>query len=151
IFAYVGFTLMLVQGLFYRRFVRRVGEWRMLRAGVGLMLIGLAGVIAVILAVAGRSVGEGSVIALALVILAVLVTGFALMTPSISALISKQADPARQGEILGVNQSMSALARILGPAIASYLFFLNESHVLPYVAGFGLMAVVLATAFRLRQ
>jgi MFS family permease len=151
IFAYVGLVLMLIQGMVYRRFVGRVGETRFLRAGVFLMLVGLGGVIATVLAVArGALTGQGVVIPIALVILAVLVTGFALMTPSVQALISKRADPARQGEILGVNQSMSALARILGPAAGSFLFFIEPSHVMPYVAGAALMAVVLALTLRLR-
>jgi MFS family permease len=72
------------------------------------------------------------------------------MTPSVQALISKAADPTRQGEILGVNQSMSALARILGPAFGSYLFFVEPSHVMPYVAGAALMAIVLVLTLRLR-
>jgi MFS family permease len=151
IFAYVGLVLMLVQGLIYRRLVGRVGELRFLRAGVFLMLAGLGGVIATVLAVArGALAGEGVEIPVALVILAVLVTGFALMTPSVQSLISKRADPARQGEILGVNQSMSALARILGPACGGFLFFAEPSHVLPYVAGAALMAVVLVLTLRLR-
>jgi MFS family permease len=85
-----------------------------------------------------------------LAILAILVTGFALMTPSVQALVSKAADPTRQGEILGVNQSMSALARILGPAAGSFLFFVEPSHVMPYVAGAALMVVVLVLTLRLR-
>ena len=54
------------------------------------------------------------------------------------------------GEVLGVNQSMSALARILGPALGSFLFFADSSHVLPYAVGAALMAVVLAVTLRLR-
>ena len=152
IFAYVGLVLMLVQGFIYRRFVNRVGESAFLRVGVLLMLVGLGGVIATLLTVAaGTLAGSGAVISIALVILAVLVTGFALMTPSVQALISKRADPTRQGEILGVNQSMSALARILGPAVGSFLFFVEPSHVMPYVAGAALMALVLVLTFRLRH
>jgi len=105
-----------------------------------------------VLAVAyGFLVGTGQTIPAALVILAVLVTGFALMTPSVQALISKRADPARQGEILGANQSASALARILGPAIGSWLFFVTPSHVLPYAVGATLMAFVFGMTLRLRQ
>jgi MFS family permease len=152
IFAYVGLVLMLIQGFVYRRFVNRVGEVRFLRAGVLLMLVGLGGVIATALAAhAGTLSGAGAVIPVALVILAVLVTGFALMTPSVQALISKAADPTRQGEILGVNQSMSALARILGPAFAPVLFFVEPSHVMPYAAGAALMAVVFLLTLRLYQ
>jgi MFS family permease len=152
IFAFVGLVLMLVQGLIYRRLVSRVGERRMLRSGVALMLVGLAGVISVVLLVASQTFANpGNVIPVALAILAVLVTGFAFMTPSVSSLISKSADPDRQGEILGVNQSMSALARILGPAAASTLFFLDDTHVWPYAVGMGLMAVVLLITFRLQE
>ena len=151
IFAYVGLVLMLIQGMVYRRLVGRVGELRFLRAGVLLMLVGLGGVIATVLAVArGAFSGPAAVIPVALVILAVLVTGFALMTPSVQSLISKKADQSRQGEILGVNQSMSALARILGPAFGGFLFFAEPSHVLPYVAGAALMAVVMVLTLRLR-
>ena len=56
------------------------------------------------------------------VALALAVVGFAFLTPSAQALISKRSDPARQGEVLGVNQSFSALARILGPVIGVVLF-----------------------------
>ncbi len=152
IFAYVGLTLMLVQGVFYRRFVARVGEVAFMRAGTLLMLVGLVGVIGTMMAVVSHAlVGAWAVFPVALVILAVLVTGFALMTPSAQALISKRADPARQGEILGVNQSASALARILGPAVGSSLFFVDASHVLPYALGAGLRAVVFLLTLRLRQ
>jgi MFS family permease len=152
IFAFVGLVLMLVQGLIYRRLVSRVGERRMLRSGVALMLVGLAGVISVVLLVASQTLASPpSVIPIALAILAVLVLGFAFMTPSVSALISKSADPVRQGEILGVNQSMSALARILGPAAASTLFFVDDTHVWPYAAGMALMAIVLVITVQLQD
>jgi MFS family permease len=152
IFAYVGLMLMLVQGFIYRRFVNRVGELRFMRIGVALMLLGLCGVIGTLFAVQHAGLAEtGAEVPLALVILAVLVAGFALMTPSVQALVSKRADPTRQGEILGVNQSMSALARILGPAVGSFLFFVEPSHVMPYVAGAALMAIVLVLTLRLPQ
>jgi MFS transporter, DHA1 family, tetracycline resistance protein len=152
IFAYVGLTLMLVQGFIYRRLVLRVGEVRFMRIGTLLMVVGLVGVVALVLAVAnGTLTGTGQTIPAALVILAVLVTGFALMTPSVQALISKRADPARQGEILGANQSASALGRILGPALGSWLFFATPSHVLPYLVGAALMALVFGMTMRLRQ
>ncbi|MCS6852582.1 MAG: MFS transporter [Gemmataceae bacterium] len=152
IFAYVGLTLMLVQGLIYRRLVMRVGELRFMRLGTFLMVVGLLGVIALVLAVAaGRLRGTHQTIPVALAILLVLVGGFALMTPSVQALISKRADPTRQGEILGANQSAAALARILGPAIGSWLFFASPSHVLPYSVGVVLMTVVFGLTLRLRD
>ena len=46
---------------------------------------------------------------------------------------------------------MSALARILGPAIGSSLFFVEPSHVMPYVAGATLMVLVLVLTLRLKH
>src|SRR4029450_7517733 len=73
---------------------------------------------------------------------AIEVTGFALMTPSLQSLISRRSDPAKQGGILGVSQSTSSLARVVGPLIAVPLFF--QSSPLPYWAAIGIMAVATA-------
>jgi hypothetical protein len=70
---------------------------------------------------------------------AVEVTGFSLMTPSLQSLISRRSDPAKQGGILGVSQSVSALARVAGPLIAVPLFFRGPT--LPYWTAMGMMAV----------
>jgi DHA1 family tetracycline resistance protein-like MFS transporter len=85
------------------------------------------------------------------VILAIAVTGFSFMTPSVQALISRRSDPNKQGEILGVNQSASAMARILGPALGVPLYYLTPSHYLPYAFGTGLLVLVLLLAARLRK
>jgi MFS family permease len=150
VFAYVGFVLMLAQGFLYRRLVRRVGEVPFLRIGVGLMILGLAGAVAVLLA---RHVPDARTTILlgALGVVTLTVIGFACVNPSIQALISLRTDPGKQGEVLGANQSASALARILGPALTLPLFFLTESHVLPYVCGAVLLVIVFCLALRLRQ
>jgi hypothetical protein len=72
---------------------------------------------------------------------AVEVTGFAFITPSLQSLISRRSDPAKQGGILGVAQSISALARICGPA-AIVLF--TREPTLPYWVAVGMMAVAMA-------
>jgi MFS family permease len=82
----------------------------------------------------------------ALLVMTVAVIGFACLTPSVQALISRRTDAATQGEILGVNQSASALARILGPMVGVSLFFATPSHILPYLAGAGLLVVVFVLA-----
>ena len=63
------------------------------------------------------------------------VIGFAFLTPSAQALISRRTPADRQGEILGVNQSSSALARILAPVLGLSLYKLTETHLLPYALG----------------
>jgi carbon starvation protein CstA len=71
------------------------------------------------------------------------VVGFAFLTPSAQALVSRRTASERQGEILGVNQSAAALARILGPALAITLYKSTETHVLPYIAGAVLLVLML--------
>jgi MFS family permease len=149
VFAYVGFVLMLAQGFLYRRLVRRVGEVPFLRIGVGLMVLGLGGAVVVLLA--RRVPGAREAVLLgALVVVTLGVVGFACVNPSIQALISRRTDPAKQGEVLGANQSASALARILGPALTLPLFFLTASHVLPFLGAVALLVIVFCLALRLQ-
>src|SRR5262249_23926088 len=54
-------------------------------------------------------------------------------------------------EILGVNQSASALARIIGPMVGVSLFFATPSHILPYLLGAGLLVFVFVLSLSLRQ
>ena len=141
LFAYVGFVLILAQGFLYRRLAARVKETTFMKVGLALMVLGLGAGMWVLVAQAGLPIF--------LCVLAVAVTGFALVTPSVQSLISRLSDPARQGEILGVNQSASALARILGPAIALPLFKLESNHILPYALGALLLLIVFGLTFRI--
>jgi DHA1 family tetracycline resistance protein-like MFS transporter len=77
--------------------------------------------------------------------------GFAFLTPSVQSLISRRSDPTKQGEILGVNQSASALARILGPLMGLSLFDVARSHILPYLAGTALLVIVFFLSLRIRS
>jgi hypothetical protein len=97
------------------------------------------------------SAGRGTLWACLLVSLALAVVGFALLTPSAQALISRRTDPARQGEVLGVNQSASAMARILGPIFGLSLYFLTPTHLLPYVFGAALLLLMLPLIPRIRR
>jgi MFS family permease len=146
IFAYVGFVLMLTQGFLYRKLVKKHHEVRLMRLGVGFMFLGLVGLAAVAMSSQDLSLrGPAFFAALALGVI-----GFAFMTPSIQALISKRSDATRQGEVLGVNQSFSALARILGPFIGVVLFEAEPSHVLPYVGSAVLLALVMVLLMQVR-
>jgi MFS family permease len=150
VFAYVGLILVVTQGFLYRRLVKRVGEVRFLRLGLVLMAVGLAGAVGVLLVRRGTETIEG-LLPLALAVMTLAVMGFAFLTPSVQSLISRRGDPTRQGEILGVNQSASALARILGPFMGVSLFFTTPGHELPYVCGAVLLTFVLLFSFRIRQ
>lgn len=151
-FAYVGLVLLVIQGFVYRRLARRVSEETFMALGILLMGLGVAGLgYATWLAGQEEASNRSMILTCMLTSLPVAVTGFAFLTPSVQALISRRSDPDRQGEVLGVNQSASALARILGPFVGLTLYKLDPSHLLPYAVGAGLVLVLLPLIPRIRR
>jgi DHA1 family tetracycline resistance protein-like MFS transporter len=130
-FALIGFMVAVVQGGIVRRLSKKVSEKNM---AVGGALIEVAGFGVLTYAVKIGSVGWlfGA--------LAVIVTGYSCMQPSLYSLISRWSDPANQGKALGVSQSVSALARIFGSALG--IPMLKAFVLLPYIAASVLMLVV---------
>jgi MFS family permease len=176
VFAYVGFILLLAQGLLYRRLAGRLSEPTFMFFGIVLMGLGVAGLggvtllanqpgtdwwkeplFSVKIPVNFRLVSftvlldPSPLLLVMLASLAVAVVGFALLTPSAQALVSRRTDAAKQGEILGVNQSASALARILGPFIGLVLYKMQSSHMLPYFIGAALVLLMLPLIPRIRR
>lgn len=132
VFAYVGFILTLSQGLIVRRLVPRMGEFRMSVAGVVLMTSGL-----LLVGFAGQSGSR----ALLYSVLPVAVMGFSALNPCLQSMLSRRTPASDQGEMLGLGQSFSALARIFGPFVGVRLFF--QEVTLPFWVGGGIMAVSL--------
>ncbi|MFN3160983.1 MAG: MFS transporter [Rubinisphaera brasiliensis] len=141
LFAYIGLLLTLFQGGLVRRMIPKLGEYKTgiygaICLAVGLVLVGL---------VAPR----GS-FSLLMIVLPVSVLGFAGITPALQAMLSLGAKDTEQGEILGLGQSMSALARICGPIVGYGLLHL-ELTLWPYWAGAALMIVVAFMIGRLKS
>jgi MFS family permease len=152
IFGYVGLILLLTQGFLYRRLARRLSEPTFMGIGILLMGLGVASLGGVtLLALQPEPPSYGTLLTLMLFSLTVAVIGFAFLTPSAQALVSRRSDPARQGEILGANQSASAMARILGPFFGLVLYKLEPSHLLPYAVGGGLVLLMLPLMPRIRR
>jgi MFS family permease len=151
LFTYVGFVLVLAQGGLYRPLAKRLHEPALMAAGMVLMGLGVASLGGVTYMAMVQGLGFGWSLAWVMVSLTFAVVGFALLTPSAQALISRRSDPEKQGEILGVNQSASALARILGPIIGVGLFFATPAHLLPYGFGGGLALLMLLLIPRIRR
>lgn len=106
VFASIGLTLTLAQGFLVRRFLPLTGPFRMAIGGIvmmtiGLGLIGWASSLASIWGVIGA--------------VQVCVVGYAATTPSLNGLLSLKTASNQQGAVLGIGQSMAALARIAGP------------------------------------
>jgi DHA1 family tetracycline resistance protein-like MFS transporter len=65
--------------------------------------------------------------------------GFSIAAPSLTAWVSRRAPIDRQGELIGLTQSVGSLARIAGPGIGGFVF----DHV-GHAAPFQLAAVMIA-------
>ena len=111
-FVYMGFIGAMVQGLFMRRVSGKVRETSLTYAGLALMMTGFIG-----FPLAPRA-GLWALY----VVSALIAVGNGFTQPSISAYISRLADPERQGETLSSNQSMASLARTFGPVLAGALY-----------------------------
>jgi MFS family permease len=145
VFAYIGFILSLSQGLLVRRLVPRLGEKVMSVAGTILMTVGLAMI--------GVSANSRSTTMLYCV-LPVAVVGFSSVTPSLQSLLSRHTSATQQGGILGLGQSISALARILGPWLGLKVYDIkihDVSGVLPYWIGTGIMGLSILLTVALRR
>ena len=142
VFAYIGFILTLAQGFLVRRFLPKIGEYRMGLIGVILMTVGLA--------LIGVSSQQTS-LAFLYAVLPVTVIGFSATTPSLQALLSLSTADDEQGGILGVGQSMSSLARILGPLVGLSLIGMEgASPALPYWVAAGVMSICILFVLGLR-
>lgn len=145
VFAAIGGMLMVAGGL-YRPLAKRLPETRLLSTGLVVLMLGFIGIAAVAWLVHREAVAgaapAGWLRGLFYAASAAAVAGFAFVNPSVSALISKRADPTRQGEVLGVNQSFASLGRILGPFAGSMLFAMHPSRTLPYAAAIATLCLV---------
>lgn len=142
IFAYVGLVLSLAQGFLVRRMLPIIGEVWMVTVGSVLMAAGMFGI--------GASAARQSS-AMLLGCLPVAVVGFACLTPSLQALVSRRSAASIQGEMLGVVQSASSLARILGPVCGNLLFGFGTTHGIPYFFGAGVMGTVVVLSLGLAR
>jgi len=69
--------------------------------------------------------------------------GSGFINPAVSGSISLLTPAHEQGEVLGVNQSLAALARIIGPLMGGYAY-MHVAHTAPFFMAAGLSAVGLA-------
>ena len=109
-FAYVGICIVFTQGYLVRKLIPRYGEKFIIRLGLMGMATGF-GFIAL-----ANSIW---MMALAMTFLSV---GNAFTNPSVLGSISLITPADKQGVTLGTTQSLSALGRVIGPALGTLLF-----------------------------
>lgn len=136
VLVYVGFILILTQGLIVRRFVPKWGEVKSSRLGLGLVALGL------------------SVLAFAPSLVWVYVAqtftamGAGLSNATLATLASLYASPEQQGRVAGLFRSLGSLSRALGPILGGILLW-KFGGTVNYGLGAVLVAVALGLAWTL--
>ncbi|MCB0422426.1 MAG: MFS transporter [Bdellovibrionales bacterium] len=119
-FAYVGLIMVFTQGFLVRRLMPKYGERSILFTG---LFIGALGFIGIGLA------PSIPVMAIAVTLLGI---GNGLNHPAATGSISLLSGQEEQGLVMGVNQSLAALGRILGPAFGGWLYR-DLGHEFPFL------------------
>jgi DHA1 family tetracycline resistance protein-like MFS transporter len=127
-YSFIGIMLSLVQGGVVRRVSGRIKDATMATGGAMFQIIGFA-----VMLLAMNLANDW----ILFVALGIVTTGFAFMQPSLLALLSRRSNPEQQGVIMGVGQSVSSLARIIGSGIGIPLLTIHLN--LPYFVAIGLM------------
>lgn len=109
-FFYIGIVAVIIQGFLIKPLTNRFDEEKIFLVGNVLMIIGLA-----CIPLAANTFH----LALALCLMAV---GKSLNTPTITSLISQEAEEERVGAVMGTAQGMSGLGRMIGPTWGGALF-----------------------------
>lgn len=134
-FVVIGVIGAFAQGMGTSMLVRRFGEAKVLIAGLSLMFVGML-------------VQFSSVVwPMAVLGLAIVGFGQSICFPNLVGLISLATPPDRQGEMLGLNMSNNALARIGGPIYAGQLFSMISPGA-PFALGALLILPAVVLAFQ---
>ena len=131
-FAYVGILITLVQGLLVRRIVPRLGEVRAASVGFALLIMAFA------------LLASGPGLTLLMLATMPLTLGIGLLSPSLSALLSRISPEDAQGTIMGLYQSINSLGRVIGPALGGFFFAAHHAGMhgpaVPFMAASAMLA-----------
>jgi hypothetical protein len=107
---------------------KRIGNHGLNIIGSLLMALGL-----MLLAICGGDARAFRGVPLMCIGLVVMGLGTSYSTPASTALLSQYTPPSQQGSIMGISQSLQALARTIGPLMWGAIYTINNS--LPFAVG----------------
>ena len=123
-FAFIGLATVIVQGGLVGRMVKKFGETKLLTYGTYLFIVSLIMI---------PWVTPQNFLPIELTAFALMALANGCLTPSITSLLSKSADPKDVGQVLGVNQSFGSMARAAGMGLSGFIYGI-EFH-LPFITG----------------
>lgn len=138
VFAFIGLATAIIQGTLVGKMVKWLGEQKLIIYGIFFMITGL-----VLLPLVGKSY----FVPFELFGLTLIALANGCLTPGITSLLSKYANPREVGQVLGVNQSFGSLARAAGMGFSGFLYGMNFQ--VPFFVGALMMGVcfILANSF----
>jgi MFS family permease len=138
LFLFMGVIVASIQGGLIGRFVKRVGEKRVIVIGAAAFVAGFA-----LIPTIWR-------VPLLYVVAFLFAIGQGLCYPALTALVSKTAPESERGALLGMATSVGSLARFAGPLLAGFLYDLAGAAGAFY-GGAVLMVGALVIAMRMRE
>lgn len=129
---FIGVFLSFNQAFVSKQFIKRLGEFRTLILGLGLASLGL---IAITLT---------DVLWLFVIFYYILNLGLSLCFPTFNALIAINADPKKQGEIMGISESINSFCMAIFPVISATLYGYLGFHLYHWITILPLAALTLA-------
>jgi MFS family permease len=136
----VGLAASIIQGGLIGKLTKKFGEIFLCRLGLILVTLSI-GLI--------PFVGKTQTYGLLLLVSLVMATGTGLLNPSRNSLLSKGVDAHIQGLAMGWSHALSALGRVIGPAMAGWVFEQNMNY--PFWLASLLMCIPIYWAFRLKS
>jgi len=140
--AYLGLLMAIVQGRLIGPMAHQFGERRLLVIGTTVLILGYA------------LMPLADTLLILCAVLVLIALGSGLNWPAATSLASQQAAIDRQGGVLGVMQSLSALGRMLGAAWAGWVFgtwrpatpFTLSAVIMSLAAAFAILFMIKAPA-----
>lgn len=132
IYGIIGIVGVIFQGYLIGKLVRKYGEHKLMTFGMIFMVFGLF------------LVPFSNTFKAMIFFYIIIAMGLSLINPTSLSLISKYSPSDKQGQILGVNQSMGSLGRVLGP-IWGGISFKSFGFLAPFLTAsfFTLMALII--------
>lgn len=142
IFLMIGLESIVVQGLLLKWILPKFGDVNVSIGGLSLLLAGywLVALSALLHFPALLFVGMGS-----------FGFGDAVATPALGGLISRRAGPENQGRVQGGNQSIQALAKVLGPLIGGQVYVMFGPSLLYLLSGLAIVGAIAIVQQQVRQ
>lgn len=129
---FVGIFLAFNQAFLSKRFINAFGQYKTLLIGLSLSTVGLI------------CLTLTDVLPLFIAFYYIMNLGLSLCFPTFNGLIAQHANPKRQGEVMGISESINALALAIFPVMGAALYGVIGYHLYYFMAVLPFIGLVIA-------